>query len=127
MSRLSVAPGILFLTVPRALIITATNIVIGFGVIGNKVTGFLQVIRIVFDNVMWNQIKDLGLNVRPESEKTLRKYGYQRKFKNENDRNEQFSYHFDMPNASRAYLKAITHDKKIFIANIVPHLDNVTG
>ncbi|MCI5222562.1 MAG: hypothetical protein D3924_07815 [Candidatus Electrothrix sp. AR4] len=79
------------------------------------------------ENVMWNQMKDLGLNVRPESEQTMNKYGNQRIFKNENSRNEKFSYHFNMPNAHRAYLKAITDDKKIFIANIVPHLDTVTG
>jgi len=79
------------------------------------------------ENVMWNQIKDLGLNVRPESTQTLQKFGHERRFKNENNSNEQFSYHFDMPNANRAYVKPLTEDKKFFIANIVSHLNTITG
>ena len=82
---------------------------------------------VVREHVMWNQIKDLGLNVRPESERTLRKYGNQRRFKNEYNKNEIFSYHFDMPRDSRAYLKEVIEEKKIFIANIVSHLDTVQG
>jgi len=78
------------------------------------------------NNVMWLQIRELGLTVRPESKQTMSAYGNQRLFKNETGSTEEFSYHFDVPGTRRAYIKSLDSSKKFFVAAIVYHLDIVS-
>lgn len=79
------------------------------------------------ENVMWSKLNEkFNLNVRPESDITLSKYGSQRNFNNENGCKEIFSYHFDMSKSLRGYVKEMPLSKSFYIAEITHHLDIAT-
>lgn len=79
------------------------------------------------EKVMWSKLNEkFNLNIRPESEVTLSKYGMQRSFHNELGKSEIFTYHFDMSKSLRGYLKEVPDRKIFFIGEITQHLDIVT-
>lgn len=73
----------------------------------------------------FRKLKQLNVNVRPESVATMTKYGRQRNFVNEIGEREQYTLHFDIWDDWRGYIKQIP-EKKIFIGNIVTHLSTST-
>ncbi|EHU2502374.1 hypothetical protein VXQ12_08855 [Acinetobacter baumannii] len=83
-----------------------------------------------FGNLRISHLKDLGLTtIKPESDVTLSKFGSQRLFIDHNGvrSTEPYSFHFNLPDFKRCYIKGIEEDgkRKILVAYIGEHLSTV--
>jgi len=70
--------------------------------------------------------ENYSLNISPESQPTLRKFGYQRRFKLPNGTRETFEFHIKTGNL-RLHFYPDNNTHEIYIGYIGKHLDIVSG